>query len=252
VSAEPEPPSEAERRERDVAEALVRSARHRFVAAAFTAPDASLAERLGPSRWPDREDDPPALSGAVSRLRATLADADLAALAAEHVALFASGVRCSPHESSYGDARRLGGKEAELADIAGFHAAFGLDLSDECREAPDHVAAELELMSLLALKEAWAAARDVGEAREVTRRAQASFLSEHLGRWTGVFAQALRGATAQPYYAAAAELLAAWVSADVRSLGASPRPIDLTVIGGDPAESAGFTCPLASSEGGEA
>ena len=68
---------------------------------------------------------------------------------------------CSPYEGSYGAAPLLAGKGAALADIAGFYAAFGM--TPGAAEVEDHIAAELEFMSVLALKEAAALAEGLVE-----------------------------------------------------------------------------------------
>ncbi len=60
-----------------------------------------------------------------------------------------------PYETEYTTPDALY-KAHQLADIAGFYRAFGLEMSTENRERPDHLAAELEFMHFLALKEAQA------------------------------------------------------------------------------------------------
>jgi hypothetical protein len=48
-------------------------------------------------------------------------------------------VRCPPYESAYGEAPQMAGKSAELADLAGFYAAFGLAPAASQPDMEDHV-----------------------------------------------------------------------------------------------------------------
>jgi TorA maturation chaperone TorD len=176
-------------------------------------------------------------------LAGAAADADPRTLAEEHVFLFDRQVRCPPYEGAYGDGPQLAGKAATLADVSGFYAAFGLGAEDGHGEAEDHIVAELEFMSALALKEAWALAEDENERREVTREAQLGFLRDHLGRWAVTFAGELAAATPLPYYAAVADILREWMAAEVRALDAAPRVLP-RLTGRDPLQDDVFTCPM--------
>jgi TorA maturation chaperone TorD len=81
-------------------------------------------------------------------------------------------------------------KSFELADIAGFYRAFGVEITPGT-ERPDHIAVELEFMHLLAVKEVVAAGReDGGEHARICRDARATFFRDHLGRWFGPSANA--------------------------------------------------------------
>ncbi|HJR05211.1 MAG TPA: hypothetical protein VKA83_26440, partial [Methylomirabilota bacterium] len=102
-----------------------------------------------------------------------------------------------------------------------------------------------EFMSALALKEAYALAESDDEGAAITRAAQSRFVGDHLGRWSGTFAEALRDASPLPYYGALADLLGVWVKAEIERLGAVPS----VVVGGagyDPLQEAdAFSCPMA-------
>jgi len=122
------------------------------------------------------------------------------ALAAEtvdperHSQLFghtARGVVC-PFETEYGT-EALFRQPQELADIAGYYAAFGLKPRAEDGERVDHVSCECEFFGFLGRKEAFALRDepDASEARlemlETTRKAARSFLKDHLGRFGTAF-----------------------------------------------------------------
>jgi TorA maturation chaperone TorD len=227
--------------------ALRRAARYRLLAAGLGPPTQELAHELRDGAgWAEAEGDSPALRAAAAAFRGACDRLDVQALRGEHLALFGGQVRCSPYESSYGDGRRLGGKTVELADIAGFYAAFGLEPSAGHPEMVDHIAAELEFMSALALKEAWALAEGHAEGLEVTRRAAVSFLTDHLGRWAEAFAGALREATPLPYFGALADLLEAWVRHEIEAAGAAPARV-AGRSGHDPIQQEAFTCPAAGA-----
>jgi TorA maturation chaperone TorD len=193
----------------------------------------------------------PALGQALTGLATAARAADPATLATEYTFLFDGQVRCAPWESAYGAAPQMAGKAALLADVAGFYAAFGLAPASLQPDVEDHIVAELEFMSALALKEAWWRAEDVAEALEITRRAEVAFLSDHLGRWAPSLAEALRATTTLPYYVAAANLLTLWVQAEVDALGAAPGA-PLGRLPEDPVQREDtFTCPMAEASAPE-
>jgi TorA maturation chaperone TorD len=135
----------------------------------------------------------------------------------------------------------MAGKAALLADVAGFYRAFGLEPAAGQPEVEDHVCAELEFMSVLALKEAWAIAGRHTEGLEVTLAAQRAFLTDHLARWAGAFARRVTAAAAPGFYPAAAALLQAWIDADCARLQIAPVALE----GVTEAEAGAFTCPMA-------
>lgn len=182
---------------------------------------------------------------------AALADSAAAAepssVAAEYVALFDGAVKCSPYEGAYGPPQ-MAGKSAQLADIAGFYTAFGLEPAPGQPDVEDHIATELEFLSALAVKEAWALAERNDEHAEVSRKASAAFLTDHLGRWAPAFAAALDAATDLAYYRAVARLIAAWVAADAARLGLEPVPLGPAPPEADAADS--FDCVTWGTPGG--
>jgi TorA maturation chaperone TorD len=237
--------------EAEVARALTRGGIYRLLGRAFGYPTPSVLAELGPLAVRAAE-----APGVAPDIRQRLVDFSLAArdadpgvLAGEHVFLFDRQVRCPPYESAYAPAPRMAGKSAELADVAGFYAAFGLTPALARPDMEDHIAAELEFMSALALKEAYAAAEEDADGLAVTRAAQVTFLTDHLGRWAEAFGGSLHAATPVPFYAAAARLLAAWVLAEVAALGATPTRLEALADPGPAGEEA-FTCPMAEPEAG--
>jgi TorA maturation chaperone TorD len=234
-----------------VAAALGRAALYRLLGAVFAYPGpercaeiARLAGSIPATSLADARV-PPALATLARAAR----EADPAAVAAEYVFLFDRQVQCSPHEGGYGDGPRLAGKSALLADIAGFYTAFGLAPSTGEPEVEDHIVAELEFMSALAVKEAWALAAAEAEGLAITRAAQAAFLADHLGRWAVAFAEAIAAATPLAYYTTSAALLSLWVSAECERLGVTSQRV-AGRLGHDPVQAETFTCPMADAGSG--
>lgn len=129
---------------------------------------------------------------------------------------------CPPYETEYCRQSLSVYRSQQLADIAGFYRAFGLEAE---RERPDHLVLELEFMAWLILKTLRAETLGDQEAAEVSRRAQARFFEEHLAWWTPAFSLALRhqadsisrdevASPPKSLYGAYACLLSAFVAAE--------------------------------------
>jgi len=140
------------------------------------------------------------------------------ALVAEYTRLFLKGV-CSPYETSY-DVRKENVKTHDLADIAGFYAAFGIKPQGEL---PDHIVSELEFMSLLCLKEVYALSHKRQDEASICAETQRKFIKEHLGLWLSLFCRRVRENARLPIYPAFADLIRKFVMLDASFLGASVR-----------------------------
>lgn len=138
----------------------------------------------------------------------------------------------------------------EMADIAGFYRAFGFNIGGKVRERPDHLAAELEFMHVLALKEAYAFENGVAEHLEICAEAQCKFLQEHLGKWVGLFAKSLARSAADGPYVALARFASAFVEADARRLGVTVERRPLAAVKPTPLapELSCEACPIAPGQ----
>jgi TorA maturation chaperone TorD len=239
-SVETQAPSD----EGEIARALTRSAVYRLLGTAFAHPSPSTVTAVSEAA----ELTAPAANPTVATKLRELAAAARASAPDDTAGAYVSALErpggCSPYEGSYGAAPLLAGKGAELADIAGFYAAFGM--TPGAAEVEDHIAAELEFMSVLALKEAAALAEGLVEGLEITRAAGIAFLSDHLGRWGASFAEALGALNTAPYYSIAAELLAVWLAEDLSDLGIDVAPLGVRQAA-DPEETRPFACPMAGA-----
>jgi putative dimethyl sulfoxide reductase chaperone len=187
----------------------------------------------------------------IARVRAAQAEVDASRLAPVHFVLFESSVLCSPHETEY--IRDPLAKGAQLADVAGFYAAFGLKVSTEHRTNPDDIATELEFMSLITRKEAYALVQDWDERAAIARDGGRRFMELHLGRWTSAFATDLCGRAdeaaatrddpqAAAWFHAVGDLLQVAVASDMASLRIYPSMLTTRYM--DP-DADSLVCPMA-------
>ncbi len=137
-------------------------------------------------------------------------------LQGEHNRLFATTAAAPCRETSY-EADQTVRRAVELADISGFYQAFGLHLAASLE--PDSLVAQLEFMALLLQKQLYARREQDEEGQQVCSQALESFLHDHLGRWYGLFALRLRGATEEPWYLKSSELLSAFMDGEIGTQG---------------------------------
>lgn len=185
---------------------------------------------------------PTPLSRALYAARAAWASASMDELEAAYTRLFLTSIGSPLHETAYGDGRRMAGRTTEIADIAGFYSAFGLQPSEQEADLPDHLCSELEFYSILLIKLAYALNRRWLERRRITERALRAFMNDHLGRWVKAFADSLSEQGAPAAYRALARLLVAAVDEECRRLGIRPRLLTGR-ISGDTMQAEEFVCP---------
>lgn len=141
---------------------------------------------------------------------------------------------CPPYESEYSTQAFSVSRSHRMADVAGFYHAFGVELSDDRRERPDHIALELEFMSWLIAKESRAldaGGPDAEERAEICRDAQKKFFTDHLGWWLPAFAMALRHKAGEPsatpdaaenFHVALGSVLAAFAAVERAAMDVEP------------------------------
>jgi DMSO reductase family type II enzyme chaperone len=108
----------------------------------------------------------------------------------QHLYAFGHAARgpCPLNEIEYGDLKADPlFQPHRLADLAAFYRAFGLEVGEDGGERQDHLSIELEFMSVLAAKEAYALEYQLDEELLLSRAASLKFLREHLGRWLPAF-----------------------------------------------------------------
>lgn len=179
---------------------------------------------------------------ALRAARAAWSNVYIPALEAEYTRLYLTGIASPPHETAYGDGRRMAGRTAEIADISGFYLAFGMQLSDREADLPDHLCTELEFYSILLMKQAYAHNQRWMERRRITERAARTFLEDHLGRWVEAFANSLIEQTPPVAYHALARLLVTAVRNECRRLRIRPRLLTGR-LAADDMQTEEFVCP---------
>jgi nitrate reductase assembly molybdenum cofactor insertion protein NarJ len=143
----------------------------------------------------------------VPALRTAAAAIDDSVTPGQYFSVFGPGGPAPPREASYHESLELG---SLMSELAGYYHAFAY--APGHTEPLDHVAVELNFVSYLKLKEAYAYAQGHDERAEVAARAAARFISEHLTRIATPLA-ALLADSHLPYLAHASALLAAKVGA---------------------------------------
>lgn len=124
------------------------------------------------------------------------------ALQSSYIGLFEVGGELgapSPlYEGEYG-----GGRMKVMEEVLRFYHYFGVKLSEEKRDRPDHLSSELEFMHLLTFKET--AALVQGAETSAYRDAQRDFLRFHLTDFVAAVAGKV-GGRATPFYSDVAQL----------------------------------------------
>jgi putative dimethyl sulfoxide reductase chaperone len=150
---------------------------------------------------------------------------------ASYVTAFGHAARgnCPLNEIEYGDIKADPlFQPHRLADLAAFYRAFGLEVAGDAGERHDHICLELEFMSVLTAKEAYALEHQLdAEALSVCRDAQKRFLREHLGRWTPAFTRRLARMTEITVLGALAHFTRLFIEAECARCGVAPGSEDL-------------------------
>lgn len=125
-----------------------------------------------------------------------------------YVKLFEMG-NAPPYETSYTCKDHPYRKTFDEADISGFYKAFGMRAKGEL---PDHLAAELEFMALLYLKQGYAAVSGDGVSAEICCEAREKFFAEHLSKWVDQFKAEVSKHAKKPLYPLLLELVSSVIN----------------------------------------
>jgi TorA maturation chaperone TorD len=222
---------------RDINRSLARSVVSRALRFGLQAPTRATAEALFSDQGRDAlrraaivlDPEVGALRSVLEKL-ASVSSPSQARLQSTFERLFghtAQGKVC-PFETEYG--RNILFQQAqELADIAGFYLAFGLNLSGETCNRPDHVACELEFLEFLSLKEAYALEVRDADMLKTTRAAMRKFMRNHLGRFGKAFGSSLAREDQGGTHGMLGEALVAFLELECRALDVplGPEFLDL-------------------------
>ena len=206
----------------DVEGLLGRSILYRWGARLFVYPDDALiedlcsghtAEELSAAEAAVGAD--PELAEALDALRKTIGALDPRApgLAEEYTFLFERDVHCPLYETSYRSEREIV-LTHDLAEISGFYGAFGVQVSSLHPDRADHLSLELDFLSFLCAKEAYAVEQGWKGRAALTRKARLRFLQEHPAEWLPDFATRLTQHARLDFYPTAARFAQANVAAE--------------------------------------
>jgi putative dimethyl sulfoxide reductase chaperone len=169
----------------------------------------------------------------------------------DYMTCFGHTVRgdCPMNEIEYGDIKADPlFQPHRLADLGAFYAAFGLEIVPDAAERQDHISIELEFMSALAAKEAYAREYQYGfEPLMILRDVQKKFIREHLGRWTPAFTRRLARMADGTALGALANFTREFIALECAAFGIAPGSEDLLLRPIDEAsESLCASCGIAN------
>ncbi len=234
--------------------AQARAAAYGLIAHGFQYPDGETLSTLRePARW---ECWPEVLQRTDGHTKEALESVKEAAAAWSHGAgdphqelqerydvLFGHAVRgaCPAYEMEYGRTEIIR-QASDLADLAGFYRAFGMEIAEEASGRPDHITAECEFMSALCLKEAYAQAQGDQENADICRDAERTFLRDHLARWLPAFVHHVEKADADGLFGAFARFAGVFVEAECLLFDVHAGPSTLELRAPDPVADREISC----------
>ena len=180
----------------------------RFLAACYYEPSQEFAEErlfdsmLNAARLLD-----PELALIAGRLEQDFAAQDLETLLVDYTKLFIGPPQplARPHGSFWLTGETTLWQEATLAVLHLYEEA-GFDLDEEFRDAPDHVAVELEFLYLLTFRQNEAHGAGLTDVLRDWEQLERLFLAQHLGAWIKPFSAAVKAEAATAFYRDLAEL----------------------------------------------
>ena len=191
----------------------------RFLAACYYEPGPEFAEReaLRPSMRAAAAALDPAWAALATRLGAAFAATEPQALLVDYTRLFLGPVNAlaRPYGSVWltGEASLM--QDSSMA-VLGIYREGGFDLSEDFRELPDHIAAELEFLYLLIFRENAAQRESDLDGLAATLKLRERFLAAHLGAWIEPFTAAMESAAQTDYYRILADLTRRFVASELR------------------------------------
>ena len=197
--------------ENDPIQAAARADFCRFLAACFYEPAPEFAqEKLFDSMAAAGELIGVEFDAGARRLGMAFAAEGMEGLLVDYTRLFLGPVdaRANPYGSVWMGPDGLAMQDSTM-DVVSLYEEGGFELSEDFRELPDHVAAELEFLYLLLFREGRAGA----DGALVLRK---RLLGEHLGRWIGPFTDAVRSGAQCAFYRELAELTNRFVAMEAR------------------------------------
>ena len=143
-------------------------------------------------------------------------DLCLDTLEVEYTRLFDAGARGTGCSLNGGLQR--GPQMKVMEEAVRFYAHFGLTLTEEQKELPDHLTTQLNFLHFLAYGEHLLQVQ--GESTDAYRLARRDFIARHPGRWLPIMEDKLRTMEPMPLFLSLTELLQRLLSQDLAQLEA--------------------------------
>ncbi len=180
----------------------------RFLAACYYEPSPEFAEeRLFDSMLAAARRLDPELALIAGRLGQEFSAQTLETLLVDYAKLFLGPPQplARPHGSFWLTGETTLWQEATVAVLQLYEEA-GFDLDEEFRDAPDHVAVELEFLYLLTFRQNEAQRAGLADVLHDWEQLERIFLAQHLGAWIRPFATAVRANAETAFYRDLAQL----------------------------------------------
>ncbi len=185
--------------------------------------EVAMAGELAPAALACIESLPFAVDGADHFLTAlAVVEPDYDEFQSAFVGLFdvgAGGPPCALYGGVWG-----GDRQKVMEEALRFYRYFGLTISSEQRDLPDHITTELEFLHFLSFREL-EALREGGDTGSM-RRATRDFLTRHPAKWLPKMNKKLAGVESPPFWRGLFGLVEAYCRADAAYLVASEGPVD--------------------------
>ena len=189
-----------------------------LIAAAFSYPEVEFYQRLSTQQFlSELESNLKALHYGGQIQLGDWAIPSLEELQEEYIRLFSAGSPCPAYQTEYASPH-IFSKTQTLADISGFYQAFGLEVGSKQRERVDFIGTELEFMSYLCFKAAYALTNGSKDNFEIVLDAQKKFFRQHLAPWGSLYSRQMAEQASLLLYNALGNLLSSYLQFEAEFL----------------------------------
>jgi TorA maturation chaperone TorD len=194
----------------------------RLLSDCFFLPDPGLSEKLENLMFNMTNVCEPATEWVQNMHKEFKASEDLEPLKVDYSKLFVGPYKLSaaPYGSVYLESERKMMGDSTL-DVKNRYREAGLETSKTFKDAPDHIAAELEFMYYLIFKEIEALASSDIETAIGFIQKQKSFLEDHLMAWAPQFANSIIETAENPFYLNLAKATNAFLQENYQIVGSA-------------------------------
>ncbi len=153
---------------------------------------------------------------------------DVKDLSVEYARLFVGPYEllAPPYGSVYLDQGKRVMGDSTIA-ITKMYREYGLNIADDFKELPDHIAVELEFMYYLIYKEIEALQQDEHKERQSFLEAQKRFMASFLGKFAYLFCGKIKEGTSNKFYQALADCVSVFVINDYNFLMEEKKTIEI-------------------------